>query len=97
MKDTQDDKTRLQGEKEALGSWRALGEKYGVNHKFPYEYCTHGTMPPRKIARKLGIVSEKLLATRARRATLNAIAKDKGFASWSAYETAQIKEWRNWE
>lgn len=82
---------RLEGEKQAIGTWRALAEKYGINQAYVYNFVVHGTMPPSKVARRLGIVSKALETTRQRRNTLNTIAQSWGYKSWSTYETETIR------
>ena len=84
---------RLKKEYSEIRSYNKLAIKYGVNVRYVWDLIANNKVPhSKKICKKLGIVKKGLSYTRIRNQKLDKIARDMGYACWSAYESAMIRE-----
>lgn len=84
---------QLKIEKIELGSYNKLALKYDVNVRYIWDLLVNEHVPhSRKVCKKLGIIKKGLSYTRTRRQKLDRIARSRGYACWSAYESAMIRE-----
>lgn len=92
---------RLRNEKNEIGSFDKLAEKYGVNVRYVWDFIHDGVVPKsRKVCKKLGIpvrLSPVLQATRRRIAKANQIARAWGYKSWSEYTTQMIRVYEGYD
>jgi len=72
----------------AAGSYQLLAGLLGVNQSYLHNYIKRGLIPPsRMIQGKMGIKDRNLEVTRSRYAKSQEIAKEKGYESWSQFQT----------
>ena len=80
---------RLKGE-----TYESIACNLGINRALVFHIETHEKYKPsKKIAKILNLDPDpSLVYTRTRRQKLDKIARSRGYACWSAYESAMIKE-----
>ena len=96
---TNPDIKRLQNEYLEVKSIHKMAAKYRVNFRYVWDLLVNGKIPTsKKVCKRLGLVmpekhlSSELTYTRIRNQKLDKIARDMGYACWSAYESAMIRE-----
>jgi len=76
-------------------TYQEIADSLGITKPMAFQIAVNGYKPGKKTAAILGLDPESgLVATRRRRAMLDEIARLKGCASWCAYETQELEDYK---
>lgn len=79
-------------------TYQEIADSYGITKPMAFQIAVNGYKPGKRTAAILGLEPESgLVATRRRRALLDEVARVKGFASWCAYETQVLEDYKERE